>query len=399
MSGNHRLTCFIAGSFLASFGGWINFLAILNIATYRFDATPFDLVILSAALLLPSVLLTKMISQVCDRYPSTRVIGSALVVTLATTAALLWVDHFAVFLLVIAVKSAALGFTDPSEMRYVTIHVESSQQSRAFRLLTLAQNMAKICAPAAGAWVGEAFGDDHTMFASLILIAMAIVLMLKSAASENRPHETEAATTISTRRFTGPVLPLLLCVGICFALAGAVNNQFPLMLKNQGFDKSVLAMVVSCAALGGVLGSLLPNRQRATHSDLGRLLIPAFVTCVVFIAMGEIFRMPLHPAVFLLGVAFFSTGLVGARFRVSCRMYIARRLPDQVASVSATLQSIGLFVQFVAPCVGAVMTSEMSNSQVFFALGCAATAALVGVAVAFNKTAQIPLSSDPVSAD
>jgi hypothetical protein len=49
--------------------------------------------------------------------------------------------------------------------------------------------------------------------------------------------------------------------------------------------------------------------------------------------------------------------------------------------------------------VGAVMTSEMSNSQVFFALGCAATAALVGVAVAFNKTAQIPLSSDPVSAD
>jgi hypothetical protein len=127
MSGNRRFYTFLTGSFFASFGGWINFLAILNIATYRFNATPFDLVILSAALLVPPVLLTRTISRVCGRYASTRVLVVALTLTLGTTAALLWVGNFVAFLLVVALKSAALGFTDPSETLYVTTCVDEAQ--------------------------------------------------------------------------------------------------------------------------------------------------------------------------------------------------------------------------------------------------------------------------------
>jgi predicted MFS family arabinose efflux permease len=383
MSSNRRFYTFLTGSFFASFG-----LAILNIATFRFNANPFDLVILSAALLAPPILLTRSISRVCERYAGTRVLVVALALTLGTTAALLWVGNFVTFLLVVALKSAALGFTDPAETVYVTTSVAEAQQSRAFRLLNLAQSMAKICAPAVGGIVGAWAGDNRTMLVSIVFIAAAIVMMLASA---SRAKTAPAASTSDTGkaaprvRFGGPIMPLLLCVGIYFALAAAVNNQFPLMLRNQGFDKSVLGILVSCSALGGVLGSLLPMGRNAKQAGLGTLLAPAFASCALFIAIGGIFRLPLRPAELMLASAFFATGLAGARFRVECRLFIARRLADQVAGASATLQSAGMCMQFVAPCIGAVLTSLLSTSDVFIVLGGFSAVCLAVVAMRFGK--------------
>lgn len=382
---NNRFYLFLAGSFCASFGGWINFLAILNIATYRFQATPVDLVILSAALLVPPILLTRVISHVCSRYAGSRVIVAALALTLFTTAALLWVGNFAAFFMVVAFKSAALGFTDPAETRYVTTRVEEGRQSRAFRLLTLVQSMAKICAPVAGGIVSAWAGDNHTVLVSIVFIAAAIALMVASAARIQETPETATQDAAPRAAFTGAIVPLLLCVAISFALGAAVNNQFPLMLRNQGFDRSVLGIVVSCSALGGMLGSLLPTGRVEQRAGLGALLLPAFVTSGVFVAMGGIFRLPLWPGEFLLAIAFFLTGIVGARFRIECRLFIARRLANQVASASAALQSTGMFMQFVAPCFGAVLTSLLSAGDVFVVLGGMSALGLAAVAMRYGK--------------
>jgi predicted MFS family arabinose efflux permease len=391
---NRRFPTFLMGTFFASFGGWINFLAILNIATYRFSATPFELVILSAALLVPPILLTRIISRVSERYASTRVLVVALTLTLATTAALLWVGNFVAFLLVVALKSAALGFTDPSETLYVTTNIDEAQQSRAFRLLNLAQSMAKICAPAVGGIIGAWAGDNHTMLASMVFIAVAIALILASsptsqaaqakhgAHATHAPQQEQAAPRAT---FAGAIVPLLLCMGIYCALAAAVNNQVPLMLRNHGFDKALLGIVVSCSALGGMLGSLLPMGRKAQQAGLGALLAPALTTSVIFIAMGGIFRMPLRPGEWMLAAAFFATGLVGARFRIECRLFIARRLADQVASASAALQSAGMFMQFIAPCFGAVLTSLLTTSEVFITIGSVAALSLIAVGVRFDR--------------
>ena len=385
MLNNRRFYLFLVGSFCASFGGWINFLAILNIATYRFQASPFDLVVLSAALLVPSILLTRVISRVCGRHSSTQVIVAALGLTLFTTAALMLIGNFTAFLMVVALKSAALGFTDPAETRYITTHVEEAQQSRAFRLLSLAQSMAKICAPAAGGIVAAWAGDNRTVLVSVVFIAAAIVMMAASASRIQEPHEAADRNAAPRATYSRAIVPLLLCVGISSALGAAITNQFPLMLRNQGFDKSVLGIVVSCSALGGILGSLLPMRRAAQHAGVGALLLPAFVTSGVFVAMGGIFRLPLRPGELLLAMAFFATGIVGARFRIECRLFIARRFASQVASASAALQSTGMFMQFVAPCFGALLTSLLSTSKVFFVLGSLSSFCLAAVAMRYGK--------------
>ncbi|MGA3252378.1 MAG: hypothetical protein ABSD12_30210, partial [Paraburkholderia sp.] len=57
---------------------------------------------------------------------------------------------------------------------------------------------------------------------------------------------------------------------------------------------------------------------------------------------------------------------------------------DQVAGASTALQSAGMCMQFIAPCFGAVLTSLLSTSDVFIAIGSIAMACLVAVGVCFG---------------
>lgn len=385
MLANRRFIAFLTGSFLASFGGWINFLTILSIATWRFGATPFDLVLLSAALLLPSVLLTRVIERVVSRYPSTVVIVTALGGTFCTTAALMHAGNLAVFLAVVGLKSAALGFVDPAEMRYVTGTLKDKQQTNAFRLLSLTQSIAKIAAPAAGAAYAVWAGNDHTMQLSMILIAAAIGLMLLSAGGQIETCPANVNPVTVKTRLDGPLLPLLCCMTLSVAMSAAINNQFPLMLRERGFDASVLGLLVSCAALGGVWGSLLPLREQAGQIDLSSVFAPAILSAGIFVVIGAIFRLPLYCAHFLLAGAFLITGLIGARLRIRCRMYLARHFPSNVAGASATLQSGTMLAQFLAPCGGAALTTYLTASSVFVILGVSTAIGLGAVGIILQR--------------
>lgn len=375
---NRRFIVFLFGSFFASFGGWINFLTILNLATWRFNARPFDFVLLSAALLLPSVLLTRTVARVCNRGRGATVIVMALAVTLVTTTLLMEAESLPVFLAIVALKSAALAFVDPAETRYVAMTLAGERQSRAFRYLAFLQNVSKICAPAAGALFGSWMGDGRTLLLSIAMILAAIVLISLSTswraqAGDEQQHQNQKA---EPAKIQGALAPLLWCATIVFAMSAAINNQFPLMLKMHGFEGSVLGLLVSCAAIGGMAGSALPVRNERGHNGLYRLLIPALMSASAFVAIGGIFRIPLYPAHFLLAAAFFVTGLVGAHFKVNCRIYIAQRIPTDVAGASARLQSRAMLAQFLAPCGGAVLTSHLSGSNVFISLGISAVVGL-----------------------
>ena len=67
------------------------------------------------------------------------------------------------------------------------------------------------------------------------------------------------------------------------------------------------------------------------------------------------------------------------------RMFIARRLADQVANASTALQSTGTFMQFVAPCLGALLTRYVSTNTVFLVLGTLSALCLAAVTLRFGK--------------
>lgn len=122
-----------------------------------------------------------------------------------------------------------------------------------------------------------------------------------------------------------------------------------------------------------------------TTSDVGSLLGLCIASAGGFIAMGAIFRLPPHTATYLLGCAFFGTGLIGARFRIACRLYISQHCPDTIASAGATLQSYTMLTQFIAPCGGALLAAFLSTSTVFFVLGATAVVLLSAGSLYFRS--------------
>lgn len=221
---------------------------------------------------------------------------------------------------------------------------------------------------------------------SIALLTVAIVLILLSATWRNLSSDSEPALARRDRRtqVRGRLVPLLCCAVALFAMFGAISNQFPLMLKLRGFDESVLGLLVSFSALGGILGSALPLREAHERIGMGALVIPALASAGAFIAIGGIFRLPLYPAHFLLDAAFFTTGILSARFRIGCQIYIAQCLAKDVAGATATLQSSTMLALFIAPFGGALVTSYLSASNVFFVLGTFAALVLCATALVFR---------------
>lgn len=56
----------LIGDGLSAFGSWIDFLAILTMAAYFYKVNAFEMAAVSAAALLPGILLAKRIGQAVD---------------------------------------------------------------------------------------------------------------------------------------------------------------------------------------------------------------------------------------------------------------------------------------------------------------------------------------------
>ena len=55
---------------LSIFGGWIDFIVLLSIASFKFNINPFEISVLSALMLLPSIVLVNFIGKISNSHNS-----------------------------------------------------------------------------------------------------------------------------------------------------------------------------------------------------------------------------------------------------------------------------------------------------------------------------------------
>ncbi|GGP21145.1 MFS transporter [Silvimonas iriomotensis] len=365
---NSRFLPLLCGHFFSQFGGWVNFLAILNIAVYRFHGTATDLLILNAASLLPSVLLTGLVGRISATYkPKTVLCVSTLVVVLATLG-LLWAPSFAVFIAVVCVKYIAVSFADPAINVQASASIPTAALGRAFSQLSLSRNIAKILAPAIGALVAAMAGDQHTMMLSVLLLAVATVAFVFVPDAAQQPRTAASQRPPGERTPAWAAWPFFASVVVYGALTLAVNSQFALVLKNCGYGSSAVGILMSCAAAGGILGGLVLARRSPAGASLRGLIGLGMVAALVFLALGGALLLPPQLGIFGLGVCFFATGLNGAAIAVKRNVFLVAQFGDQVGVATATLQSVQQAIQFLAPFLGAALVSHLAAPNVFWTL-------------------------------
>ncbi|GGP27994.1 MFS transporter [Silvimonas amylolytica] len=365
---NSRFTPLLCGHFFSQFGGWVNFLAILNIAVYRFHGTATDLLILNAASLLPSVLMTRWVGRITGTCkPKIVLCVSTLVVVLATLG-LIWAPSFALFIGVVCIKYMAVSFADPAINVQARASMADDELGRAFSQLTLSRNLSKILAPAVGAAAAALVGDQHTMLLSVVLLALATgaFMIMPTAAPLARPAPAKAAPVHTPGWRAWPFFASVVVYG---GLTLAVNSQFALVLKNSGYGSGAVGILMSCAAAGGILGGLVLARRSSGQATLHGLIRLGMVAALVFLALGCALLLPPGVGIFGLGLCFFGTGLNGAAIAVKRNVYLVSQFGDQVGAATATLQSVQQTIQFLAPFLGALLVSHLAAPTVFWTLG------------------------------
>ncbi|SFK04365.1 MFS transporter [Paraburkholderia megapolitana] len=367
----------LIGDIFANFGSWIDFLAILNLSAYQFKASSYDMAWLSCALLIPGIAFARKVGRICDRHDAKRILYAAVFLRIIGTLVILFANRYVEFLFFVAAHSAASAFIVPAINTLTARTSPSDLLAKRFSLLSVTNNSCKILAPTIGAAASQYFGEHSVLVVSAVLTGLGGICFLfatKAGVKDDAdPAENEKETGKQSASNQASPIPLLVIVGIYAFLGMAVNNQMPLILKDLGFTKHVIGLLVSSAGAGGTIGALYLVKRSNGASKSGRfqdMIFPPLVSSVLFILIGLILRDHSSWNTIALCACFFVSGLAGASFAVTSNVYMSRTFTRNLGEISSVRQGVQSTVQLVAPVVGAFLLGRFSSPMVFIMDGC-----------------------------
>ena len=403
---NRRTLALLASSSLAGFGGWIDFLAILTLAAYAYQANAFVMALVSALFLVPAMLLGPRVGRWLDRSSPGALILAALALRTLATALLMLQPSLWVFCVLVGLRSAFTVPVDPAFNVLVSRVVASDQVPRYFGLLGLLRNGSKIAAPVLGTTIASLYGEGMALGLSVGMTIVAMVVAAGVVFGTSKPAQDTAATIPAAagpassqgapagspaRPPTSPLLAQLLFTVTVFAfMVFFVNNQLPILLRDGGFDKALLGVLVSSSGAGGILAAMYMMRNNAAvlaEDPMLATTVSVLAIAACFVLLGLAFLLPLSLATYAAGAIFFCTGIFASIEAIRSNTVVVQQFPDQVGEVSGTIQSYTSAAMLAAPWLAAAVIPHVSLPLLLIGDGVLGFIALALVAARFRALA------------
>lgn len=378
MTRNRNELLLLAGDGLSAFGTWIDFLAILTLAAYQFHVSSYQMATVSAAGVLPGMLLSPFIGRLCDRGNPQKILLASIAARVIATGAILFCHDYFVFLALVGLRSVFASVAPPAINVLAVRSVEASRRARFYSLLNVLNNSAKVLAPAIGTVSSSVASEALALLMSLTfsaasLIAFAFIrLGSKEIATDSAGG---SAASVATAR---PNLTPLLWVATTSAFfIFMVNNLVPLVLQRSGFDKALLGLLVSCSGAGNILSGLWLARKSASktlRAEIGEMMLPALFQALGFGLIGVLLWLRPDPVAAILPALFFLIGTFSARYAIAMNVYVAAHFAGSIGRVWGVLQAWQSAMILLAPMLGAVVLDTMGVASLFaFSTGLAVT--------------------------
>jgi MFS transporter, DHA1 family, staphyloferrin B biosynthesis exporter len=370
----------LVGDGLHAFGAWIDFLAILTLAVWRFQVTPLEMAFVGAAGLLPGILAGPALGRWCDRGDAKRLLLASMVLRVAATAALLWGEAFVPFLALVALRSVAASVGPPAIQVLALRQVAEAQRTRFYALLNLLNNSAKILAPALGTVSASLQGEALALALSAGCSALAALAFAFVPAASPPPGDAAHSAAPAPAAPAPPMLPVL-WIGSAWAFSVFMaNNLVPLVLQQSGQDKALLGILVSCSGAGNVLSGLwLARRPPGWTGADTETLRPAFALAAGFAAVAAVLAW--GPVGLVLPLLFLCIGIVSARFAIALNVRLAQQHGAAIGAASARLQAWQNGMILLAPLLGALVLERAGGALLFATAAAALALALAPLAL------------------
>lgn len=383
----------LIGDLFSAFGSWIDFLAVLTLSVYHYKVNAFEMGMVSAAALLPGILLHKHIGRLCDSRNTGQVLQWSIAGRIVLTAGIIFSGSLAHFLALVAMRSVFASVAPPAINVLAARHVEEAERPRFLAALNVVNNAAKIMAPAIGTLTSAFASEGVALIVSAAcgLGAFACFgLLPASQASENvdahAPAHAQAAQALGTLIFVAASYALFVFM---------VNNLVPLALQRSDFDKSLLGILVSCSGAGNILSGLWLARKNTAarlQGTLAEVALPASLQAVGFIAIGATLLQLRPSAPWLLPLLFFAIGSFSARYAIACNLYLTKHHAANIGAASSVMQSWQNAMILVGPLIGGVVLERSGPARLFLFAG---TVGLLAYAALLAKTLEQSKPSRP----
>lgn len=395
----------LIGASLAGFGAWIDMLAILTMSAYVHQASAGLMALVSALFLVPSMLVGARVGQWVDRGNTRLIFVAALLLRSLVSGMLILEPSVWQFCGLILLRSALTIPVEPASNVLAKRIVSSSEIPRYFGVLGALRNVSKIAAPAIGAAMASRFGETSALMVSITLTVLGAFTVLFSIAAAG-PLPNDGPSTPATMGRGGlagtadpgtdegantPLKAQLIWTVVVFALmVFTVNNQLPVLLRDGGFDKALLGVLVSCSGAGGVMSALYMTKWNAsfgTRNPLRATVVSVLAIALCFIGLGLAFQWPIPLASFASGCLFFCTGIFSTVEAIRSNTVIVQHFPGQVGAISATVQAYQSAAMLVAPWMAALIVQWVAMSTLFIGTGLFGVVALAAVRLRFKSAA------------
>lgn len=385
----------LIGDGLSAFGSWIDFLAILTMAAYFYKVNAFEMAAVSAAALLPGILLAKRIGQAADGTNPKTLLQLSIGGRLLMTAAIVFSANLYLFLVFVAIRSIFTSVAPPAINVLAVRTIEPDERPRFYSALNVINNSAKVIAPAIGTVASSLSSEVFALLLSGLCSLLAMLffgrLAVQSITARSMPNQAKSSL-IDQPNF----LPFVYVAASYAFFVFMVNNLVPLALQQSGFDKALLGILISCSGAGNILtGIWLAKRLKdaAVLPQLISVALPASLQAIGFGCIGVVlaFTPNLHQV--LLPICFFIIGTFSARFAIQCNVYMSTYFASNIGAVSAAVQGYQNAMILIAPMIGAVVLENAGPSYLFLfaaALGLASYGLLILKLKVLNRAAPQP---------
>jgi MFS transporter, DHA1 family, staphyloferrin B biosynthesis exporter len=380
----------LAGDGLSAFGTWIDFLAILTLAAYQFQVSPYEMAVVSAAGLLPGIVLGPLIGRLCDRKDPKQLLLASIVGRVGATGAILFCHSFAPFVALVALRSVFASVANPAINVMAVRSIEVAARPKFYSFLNVLNNSAKVLAPAIGTVSSSLAGEAVALIMSLAFSSASFIAF---AFISLQPRDEQPARAPGAAAAPAPgIAPLIWIAATCAFFIFMVNNLVPLVLQRGGFDKSLLGVLVSCSGAGNILTGLwLANRSasKAMQGRVREMMVPALLQATGFGAMGMVLWRSAADSAWVLAALFFLIGTASARYAIALNVYMSTHYAAAIGSTAGTLQAWQSAMILVAPMAGAAVLDGLGAPALF---AFATASAAVSFALFFTlRAAGLPL--------
>lgn len=362
---------------MATFGDWLDMLAIMVLIGYVWQAEPVVIALVPVMYALPGVLLGSFAGVIADRWKKVNLMMIADVVAAVLTVGLLFAPSVFWALLLVLLRAFCGVFKIPAHQALTRQVVREDQILQATSMNGIVSQVTKVVGPLLGASLLAVFTPQICISINAVMLFIsALILFTMRSNSVNQVSVQEHVAQGSFREDWKVGLLIIvksrvLFSSLLFTFIGMlvmvlVDSQFLVIMRQYDPENSsLLGWVLSAAGAGAVTSIMLISRAKDIKYGWtlggGYLLIGCGMGSLGFLEPGMTILLPIAGA--FLGGFGFGMSMVAGNF------ILQKETPaDAVGRVFGVQNSITNVTVIVGPPLGGWLVQLMGANTTFLAV-------------------------------